>query len=92
MIEKQNGSWHLTGKITFANVVRVRTKGKKTILENKIDCLDLSTVISNDSSILALLLAWKREAKMMAINLKYINLSDNLKSIVKVCNVQTILE
>jgi len=91
VIEKREGHWHLTGKITFANVVKVRAQGQKVILENKIDCLDLCSVQSSDSSILALLLAWKRAAKMMAINLKYINFSDNLKSIIKVCNLQDIL-
>lgn len=91
MIEKQEAGWYLTGNITLANVVKARAQGLKIILENKIDCLDLSAVASNDSSILALLLAWKREAKKKAIRLEYVNFSSSLASIIRLCNLKNIL-
>lgn len=92
MIEQRSGAWYLAGDITFANVVAERAAGEKIVIAQKIGCLDLSKLGSNDSSILALLLAWKRLAKQNGWDLHYVNFSKNLLSLAQVCNVQKILE
>lgn len=91
MIEEHAGRFFLAGDITFANVVQERAAGEKIIKDQKIDCLDLSRLGSNDSSVLALLLAWKRCAKQGGWSLHYVNFSKNLRSLVQVCNLQKIL-
>lgn len=92
MIEERSGAWYLAGDITFANVVAERAVGEKMITAQKIACLDLSKLGSNDSSVLALLLAWKRCAKQGGWDLHYVNFSKNLRSLAQVCNLQKILE
>lgn len=92
MIEHRGDYWFLAGDITFANVVLERAAGEKIIKKQKIERLDLSKLGSNDSSVLALLLAWKRCAKQGGWQLHYVNFSKNLLSLAQVCNLQKILE
>lgn len=92
MIEQCGQNWCLLGKITFANVVSERQAGQKLIAQHKVETVDLGSVQSSDSSILALLLAWKRFTRESGWTLHYINLPQNLLSLAKVCNLEHILE
>lgn len=87
-----NHAQQLKGSVNFNNVLRWRTKGEELIARaSSAITFDMSAVCEHDSSLVALLLAWRRYAKVSGKNLIYINPPESLLRVAQVCNVTPLL-
>jgi phospholipid transport system transporter-binding protein len=80
----------LSGSLTLANVAAVLDEGKAAIGEG-VRTVDLAEVGELDSSALALLLAWLREAKRRNLELAFTNLPQGLTTIARLYGVADLL-
>jgi len=78
------------GPVTLANVTRVLAEGLAQ-LENGAQTIDLGEVTELDSSLVAALLAWMREARRHDTELRFVNLPDGLTTIAKLYGVDQLL-
>ncbi len=91
MIVNENGNWRVVGRVEFDNAAALRRDGEQSIAAHNIERLDLSETECIDSSILAVLLAWKRYVKQHQHQLTFENIPDNLQALIDVCNVKFLL-
>ncbi len=80
----------LSGPVTLANVAQVLEEGRRHLAEGA-GTVDLAEVTELDSSALALLLAWLREAKAAGRTLAFANLPASLQTIARLYGVQDLL-
>jgi len=80
----------LSGPVTLANVAGVLEEGYGQIREGAAQ-VDLAQVSELDSSLLALLLAWLREARRLGRDLEIVNLPQGLTTIAKLYGVVDLL-
>jgi phospholipid transport system transporter-binding protein len=78
------------GPVTLANVTQVLAEGLAQ-LENGAQTIDLGEVTELDSSLVAALLAWMREARRHDTELRFVNLPDGLTTIAKLYGVDQLL-
>ena len=80
----------LSGAVTLANVARLLEEGRRHV-EEGVKSVDLAEVSEMDSALLALLLAWLREAKARGGSLQFENLPDSLRTIARLYGVDALL-
>ena len=80
----------LSGPVTLANVTGVLEEGYAQIREGAAE-VDLAQVSELDSSLLALLLAWLREARRLGRDLAIVNPPEGLTTIAKLYGVVELL-
>jgi phospholipid transport system transporter-binding protein len=80
----------LAGPLTLANVAQVLEEGRRHLAEGA-GTVDLAEVSELDSSALALLLAWLREARAAGRALAFANLPESLQTIARLYGVQDLL-
>ena len=90
MIRREGERMVVSGALTLANVAAVLEEGKAAIDEG-VRSVDLSDVGELDSSALALLLAWMREAKAKGRSLEFVNLPQGLTTIARLYGVADLL-
>lgn len=90
MIRREDGRIVLSGPVTLANVAQVLEEGRRHLAEG-IGTVDLAQVTELDSSALALLLAWLREAKAAGRTIVFANLPESLQTIARLYGVQDLL-
>ena len=90
MIRREEGRIVLSGPLTLANVAQVLEEGRRHLAEGAAT-VDLAEVSDLDSSALALLLAWLREAKAAGRALAFTNLPESLQTIARLYGVQDLL-
>ena len=90
MIRREGDRMVVSGALTLANVATVLREGKAAIGEG-VHTIDLGEVGELDSSALALLLAWLREAKQHSRNLSFANLPQGLTAIARLYGVAELL-
>jgi len=90
VIRRENGRIVLSGPLTLANVGQVLVEGRQHLGEG-VATVDLGEVTELDSSALALLLAWLREAKAGGRPLGFANLPEALQTIARLYGVQDLL-
>jgi phospholipid transport system transporter-binding protein len=90
MIRVENGSMHISGALTLANVSQVLEEGRRHLADG-VTTVDLAEVSELDSSALALLLAWLREAKARQKSLAFAHLPESLQTIARLYGVQDLL-
>jgi phospholipid transport system transporter-binding protein len=90
MIRREGDRMFLSGALTLASVADVLREGGAAISEG-VRTVDLGEVGELDSSALALLLAWLREAKSRNASLSFANLPEGLTTIAKVYGVAELL-
>ena len=90
MIRREDGRIVLSGPVTLANVAQVLEEGRRHLAEGAAT-VDLAEVSELDSSALALLLAWLREAKAAGRALAFTNLPESLQTIARLDGVQDLL-
>ncbi|MGH8722353.1 MAG: STAS domain-containing protein [Burkholderiales bacterium] len=90
MIRRDGARMALSGPVTLANVAEVLEEGRKH-LEDGVDSVDLGGVTEMDSALLALLLAWLREAKSRNRGLALANPPQALRTIARLYGVDTLL-
>ena len=80
----------LSGPVTLANVAAVLEEGRAHLTEG-VGTVDLAEVTELDSSALALLLAWLREAKAAGRAIAFANLPESLQTIARLYGVEDLL-
>jgi phospholipid transport system transporter-binding protein len=90
MIRREGERLVVSGSLTLANVAAALGEGNAAIGEG-VRTVDLAEVGELDSSALALLLAWLREAKRLNRNLAFANLPQGLTTIARLYGVAELL-
>ena len=90
MIRREGDRMVVSGALTLANVATVLREGSVAIGEG-VRTVDLGEVGELDSSALALLLAWLREAKQQNRGLSFANLPQGLTTIARLYGVADLL-
>jgi phospholipid transport system transporter-binding protein len=90
MIRRDGRRIVLSGPVTLANAGRVLEEGRQHLAEGA-RVIDLSEVSELDSSLLALLLAWLRDAQSRQRELGFTNLPDSLRTIARLYGVDGML-
>jgi len=80
----------LTGPVTLANVAALLEEGRRHLAEGA-GTVDLAGVTELDSSALALLLAWLRDARAGGRAVAFANLPESLQTIARLYGVQDLL-
>jgi phospholipid transport system transporter-binding protein len=90
MIRRDGEIMRVSGALTLASVAAELEQGKAAIAEGA-RSVDLAAVGELDSSALALLLAWLREAKRLGRALTFTNLPQGLTTIASLYGVADLL-
>ena len=90
MIRRDGERMVVSGPLTLASVAAVLGEGN-TALGQGVRTVDLGEVGELDSSALALLLAWLREAKRLNRELAFVNLPQGLTTIARLYGVAELL-
>jgi len=90
MIRREGERMIVSGALTLANVAATLREGNSAIGQG-VRTVDLGEVGELDSSALALLLAWMREAKRHDRNLVFANLPPGLTTIARLYGVAELL-
>ena len=78
------------GPITFSNVVELTQQGIG-LIDSHCQVVDLNEVTEVDSSAVSMLLEWLRIAKMRKLDLHFVNLPENLNSLLKLYGLSGII-
>jgi len=90
MIRRDGDRMMVSGPLTLAHVAAALSEGNQAIGEG-VRSVDLGEVEELDSSALALLLAWLREAKRRDRSLEFSNLPQGLTTIARLYGVAELL-
>ncbi|MGH8765435.1 MAG: STAS domain-containing protein [Burkholderiales bacterium] len=90
MIRREGDRMLVSGALTLASVAGTLRDGSRAIGEG-VRTVDLAEVGELDSSALALLLAWLREARRRNAELSFVNLPQGLTTIAKLYGVAELL-
>jgi phospholipid transport system transporter-binding protein len=90
MIRRESGRIVISGPVTLANVAAVVEEGRRH-LEEGVRTVDLAEVTEMDSSLLAAMLAWLREARGRGSDLVFANLPQSLRTIARLYGVDGLI-
>ena len=90
MIRRDGRRMIVGGPVTLANVATVLEEGRRHLAEG-VRAVDLSEVTDLDSSLLAALLTWLRDARSRDHELTFANLPDALQTISRLYGVDGLL-
>jgi len=90
MIRREGDRMFVTGALTLASVAAVLPEGSAALGQG-VRTVDLGEVGELDSSALALLLAWLREAKRLNLEISFANLPQGLTTIARLYGVAELL-
>jgi phospholipid transport system transporter-binding protein len=90
MIQREGERLLVTGPVTLANVAQALQEGYAAIRAGA-GAIDLAGVTELDSSLLAMLLAWMREAALSGRTLRLDNLPGGLITIAQLYGVDELL-
>jgi phospholipid transport system transporter-binding protein len=90
MIRREGRRILVSGPVTLANVAVILEEGRRH-LEEGVGTVDLGEVSEMDSSLLAAMLAWLRDAKSRGRELVFTNLPESLRTIARLYGVDSLL-
>ncbi len=90
MIRREGRRLVLSGPVTLANVAGLLEEGRRH-LDEGVRIVDLGEVGEMDSSLLALMLAWMRDAKARGRELGFIHLPPSLQTIARLYGVDGLI-
>jgi phospholipid transport system transporter-binding protein len=90
VIRREGRRLVLSGPVTLANVAGLVEEGRRH-LEEGVRTVDLGEVSEMDSSLLALMLAWLRDARARDRELAFANLPESLQTIARLYGVEGLL-
>ena len=90
MIRREGDRMLVSGALTLSEVAGALRQGNAAIADG-VRCVDLAEVGELDSSALALLLAWLREARRLGRELSLANLPQGLTTIARLYGVAELL-
>ncbi len=80
----------LSGAVTLGNVAELFEEGRRHV-EEGVRTVDLGEVKQLDSALLALLLAWLREARTHGASLEFARLPEALRTIARLYGVDALI-
>ena len=98
MIRRDGRRMILSGPVTLANVAEVLQEGRRHLdegrrrLDEGVRVVDLGEVTEMDSALLALLLAWLRDAQRRDRALEFANPPESLRTIARLYGVDGFLQ
>ena len=98
MIKRDGCRMALSGPVTLANVAQVLEEGRHHFEEGRrrqdegVRVVDLAGVTEMDSALLALLLAWLRDARLRERPLEIANPPESLRTIARLYGVDSLLQ
>lgn len=90
MIRREGGRIVISGSVTLANVAGIMEEGRRH-LDEGVKTVDVGEVSELDSSLLAMLLSWLREAKARERQLEFANLPESLQTLARLYGVEALL-
>jgi phospholipid transport system transporter-binding protein len=90
MIRREGRKITVSGPVTLANAARLLEEGRQHLAEGA-RTVDFSEVTEMDSALLALALAWLREAREAKRELAFANLPESLQTISRLYGVDILL-
>lgn len=90
-IVKQANVWRVSGDLHMDNANAILSESALLHMDGLLE-IDFAGVKSVDTSALALMLAWLRRAKAEFCELSFINVPENLKSLVNLYGVQATIQ
>lgn len=90
MIRREGRRILVSGPVTLENVAGVLEEGRRH-LEEGVRTVDLGEITDMDSSLLALMLAWLRDARARGQDLGFANLPESLQTIARLYGVDGLL-
>lgn len=90
MIEVSAGQARVSGAMTLVNAKTLLGEGT-TLISDSVTAFDLSAVTEVDSSGLAIVFGWLREAQRLDKSIRILNLPANLSSLAQVYGVGDLL-
>ena len=90
MIRREGRRITLSGPVTLANAARVLEEGRQHLAEG-VRTVDLGEVTELDSALLALALAWLREAHAAKRELAFANLPEAMQTLARLYGVEELL-
>jgi len=90
VIRREGPRLVLSGPVTLGNVAALLDEGRRHLAEG-VQTVDLGEVTEMDSALLALLLAWLRDARASERKLVFANLPESLRTIAQLYGVDRVL-
>jgi phospholipid transport system transporter-binding protein len=90
VIRREGRSITVSGPVTLANAARLLEEGRQHLAEGA-RTVDLGEVTELDSSLLALMLAWLRDARANKRELAFANLPQSLQTIARLYGVEELV-
>jgi phospholipid transport system transporter-binding protein len=90
VIRREGRRLVVSGPVTLANVAGLLEEGRRHI-EEGVRAVDLGEITEMDSSLLALMLAWMRDARARGGELAFANLPESLQTIARLYGVDGLL-
>ena len=90
MIRREGPRMIVSGPVTLANAAALLEEGRRHLADG-VRTIDLGEVSEMDSALLALLLAWLRDARAGERPLAFVNLPESLRTIAQLYGVDRLL-
>jgi phospholipid transport system transporter-binding protein len=90
MIRREGRRITISGPVTLATAARLLDEGRQHLAEG-VRTVDLSEVTELDSALLALALAWLREARAAKRELAFAHLPESLQTLCRLYGVEHLL-
>jgi phospholipid transport system transporter-binding protein len=90
VIRREGARLFVSGAVTLGNAAALLEEGRRHIAEG-VQTVDLGEVNEMDSALLALLLAWLRDARSRNRALSFANLPESLRTIAQLYGVDRLL-
>ena len=90
VVRREGGELSVEGSITIDNVVSVVANGV-ALFDGEDVIIDLGRVTEADSAAVSLMLEWRREAARHHRQVRFLNMSRNLQSLVQLYGVSELM-
>lgn len=87
---REGGELSVEGQITIDNVVSVVANGV-ALFDGEDMIIDLGGVTEADSAAVSLLLEWRREAARRRLQIRFLNIPQNLQSLMQLYGVSELI-
>jgi len=90
VIRREGARLVVSGAVTLGNAAALLEEGRRHLAEG-VQTIDLGEVNQMDSALLAVLLAWLRDARASERPLAFVNLPESLRTIAQLYGVDKLL-
>ena len=90
MIRREGPRLVVSGAVTLGNAAALLEEGRRHLAEG-VQTIDLAEVNEMDSALLAVLLAWLRDARSREKKISFVNLPESLRTIAQLYGVDRLL-